>query len=294
MAKSGRGQLPGMVSGGPKGGAKGKSGKGGRPSIAAARRSSGDRMQLIIGGVAIVVIVAVIAIGLVLHSRNTATQAAGYGTSTKSVATMNADGVITVNPVSNGSPALVLDVYEDALCPICADFEHQYGQQIAKAVDAGQLGLRYRMVDFLNSESASKDYSTRAYAALMTIAKDDGSKPGVFMAFHTAIYDAKNQPKENGSSDLSNAQLAKLAGQVGASAETQKQISDGSEVSAAKTDAQTNLNSLTEVAAKVGRSAGTPTIAKDGVPLNTNDVNWLTNLLPKSSASSQAPTSSGS
>ena len=63
---------------------------------------------------------------------------------------------------------------------------------------------------------------------------------------------------------------------------------------AAKKDAQTNLTSLTDVAAKVGRQAGTPTVAKDGVPLNTNDVNWLTNLLPKSGSSSPAPTSSGS
>ena len=293
MAKSGRGPVPGPASGGPKG-TKGKSGKGGRASVAAARRSSGDRTQLIIGGVAIVVIIAVIAIGLVLHSRNTAQQGAGYGTSTKSVATMDANGVITVTPVGNGSPGVVLDVYEDALCPLCADFEHQFGQQIAKAVDDGQLGLHYRMVDFLDGSSHSGTYSTRAYGALMAVAKGDGSKPGGFMAFHTAIYDAKNQPKENGSTDLSNAELAKLAGQVGASAATQKQISDGADVEAAQKDAQTNLTSLTDVAAKVGRQAGTPTVAKDGVPLNTNDVNWLTNLLPKSGSSSPAPTSSGS
>lgn len=285
MAKDDRNRMPGMVSGGPKG----KPGKSARVSVAAARKSSGDRTQLIIGGVAIAIIIAVIVVGIMMYSKNSATQGEGYGTSTKSVATMDDAGVVTV---SNGSPKLSLDVYEDALCPICADFEHQYGQQMAKAVDDGQLQLKFRMVDFLNSASASGDYSTRAYGALLAVAKNDGAKPGLFMSFHTAIYDAKNQPKENGTKDLSNEDLAKLAGQVGASEATQKLIADGSEVAAAKKDAQTNLNSLRDAAAKVGRSPGTPTIAKDGVPISTNDVNWLTNLLPAAPASSGAPTES--
>jgi protein-disulfide isomerase len=273
VAKNDRNNVPGIVSGGPKGGAKGK----GRVSVASARKSSGDRTQLIIGAVAIVVIVAVIVVGLVMYSKNSAVQGGDYGVSTKSVATINDAGDVTV---SNGDPTLALDFYEDALCPICADLEHQYGGQIAKAVDEGQLKATYKMVDFLNAASFSKDYSTRALAALMTVAKVDGSKPGVWMQFHTALYDAKNQPKENGTSDLSNQQLADLAGTVGASDEAQKQIAAGTEVAAATKDAKTHLDALTAAAEKVGRSAGTPTVTKDGVPLNTNDVNWLTNLLP--------------
>jgi hypothetical protein len=114
------------------------------------------------------------------------------------------------------------------------------------------------------------------------------------MAFHTAIYDSKNQPKENSSSDLSNQQLADLAGDAGVSEATQKLIADGVEVEAAKANAQTNMASLTEVAAKVGRGPGTPTVAKDGVPVATNDVNWLTNMLPaKDASSSDAPATSG-
>lgn len=256
--------------------ARGK-GKSGRVSVAAARKSSGDKTQLIIGAVAIVIIIAVIVIGVMMNAKNSATQGDGYGVSTQSVATMDDAGVITV---SNGDPELSLDVYEDALCPICADFEHQYGQQMAQAIDEGQLELKFRMVDFLNGYSASGDYSTRALAALQAVAKVDGDKPGVFMAFHTALYDAKNQPKEKGSSDLSNDDLAKIAGKAGASDEAQQLIKDGDQVSAATADAQTNLASLNDAAAKIGRQAGTPTIAKDGVPVSTNDTDWLTNLLP--------------
>lgn len=291
MAKRDRGQVPGIVSGGPKGGPKGKPGKGGRVSVASARKSSGDRTQLIIGAVAILVIIAVIVVGLVLYSKNSATQGEGYGSSTLSVATVDDAGVITV---ANGDPELSLDVYEDALCPICGDFEHQYGQQIAQAIDEGQLEVKYRMVDFLNGASHSGDYSTRAYGALLAVAKNDGATPGVFMAFHTAIYDSKNQPKENSSSDLSNQQLADLAGDAGVSDATQKLIADGAEVGAAKANAQTNMATLTEVAAKVGRGPGTPTVAKDGIPISTNDVNWLANMLPaKDASSSDAPETSG-
>lgn len=298
MAKGDRGQVPGIVSGGPKGGSKGgskgKPGKGGRVSVASARKSSGDRTQLIIGAVAIVVIIAVIVVGLVLYSKNNATQNAGYGTSKLSVATVDDAGVITV---VNGSPTLSLDIYEDALCPICGEFEHQYGEQIAQAIDDGQLQAKYRMVDFLNASSHSGDYSTRAYGALLAVAKNDGAKPGVFMSFHTALYDTKNQPKENGSTDLSNQQLADLAGDAGVSDATQKLIADGTEVEAAKTDAQTNMTSLTAVAATVGRGPGTPTVVKDGVPVATNDVNWLTNMLSAStetSSGAESPeTSSG-
>ncbi|MEO7125049.1 MAG: thioredoxin domain-containing protein [Nakamurella sp.] len=289
MAKDDRNKVPGIVSGGPKGGSKGKvgkPGKGDRMSVASARKSSGDRTQLIIGAVAILIIIAVIVVGLVMYSKNNAVQGAG-NVSTKSVATMSAPGEITV---SNGSPALKLDVYEDALCPICADLEHQFGGQMAKAVDDGQLTLTYKMVDFLNSSSHSGTYSARALAALMTVAKVDGAKPGVWMAFHTALYNADNQPKEGGTTDLSNAQLADLAGKLGASADAKKQITDGVEVSAATASATANLASLTAAAAKVGRGAGTPTVTKDGVPVDTNDTAWLTNLLPKSESST--PTSS--
>lgn len=283
MAKNKQGQTPGLVSGGPKGGPKAK---GGRVSVAAARKSGGDRTQLIIGGIALVVIVAVIAVGIMMYSKNSATPGDGYGTSTKSVATADDTGGVTV---SNGDAALKLDIYEDALCPICADFEHQYGQQIAKAIDDGQLQVDFHMVDFLNGSSFSGDYSTRAYAALLAVAKNEGSKPGLFMSFHTAIYDAKNQPKENGSSDLSNDQLAKLAGEVGVSEATQKLIADGSEVDAATKDAQTNMDALRTATAKVGRNAGTPTVVgADGIPISTNDVNWLTNLLP-AAQSTEAP-----
>lgn len=190
-------------------------------------------------------------------------------------ATVDGDGIITV---AHGSPNLTLDVYEDSLCPICGAFEAQFGQQIAKAIDDGQLTVRYHMVDFLNPSSASKTYSTRAYAALIAVAQIDGDKPGVFSAFHTMLFDSANQPKELAVSDLSNAQLADLAARSGASAATQKEIQSGTGVPQAATDAVTNLASLRAAAEAAGVQAGTPTVLKDGAPVRLSNT-WLKDLL---------------
>jgi protein-disulfide isomerase len=309
VAQRGRKQsskVPGTVSGGPRGTAPSGKGSGSRPgkgpaagaarsrqSVAAARRSNGDRTQLIIGGVAVVVIIAIIVVGLVLYQKNTAVQGSGYGVSKSSTASVDDKGIITV---SNGNPSLVLDVYEDGLCPACANFEAQYGQQIAKAIDDGQLTVRYHMVNFLNDRSHSGTYSTRAYAALMAVAQGDGDRPGMFMKFHSALYEPDNQPDENGSSDLSNAQLASLAGSIGASQQTQDAISNGIVVTAAGNHGTANVSSLKALAAKAGSSSyGTPTVAKDGSIVSIQDVDWLTRLLPSGSASgASTPSGTGS
>ena len=208
---SGSAKTPGGSGSSKPSGKSGSSSKSGRQSVAAARKSSGDRTQLIIGGIAVAIIAIIVVVGVVLYKKSTAVQGSGYGVSKASTASVDGNGIITV---SNGSPSLVLDIYEDALCPICGDFEHQFGQQIAKAIDDGQLIVRYHMVNFLDGSSASKDYSTRAYGALLTVGKGAGGVPGQFMAFHSALFDSTNQPKEDGATDHTNAQLAS-PGRVG-------------------------------------------------------------------------------
>lgn len=283
--KSGAGKSSGSSKPAPKPSNAGYSSKSGRKSVAAARKSSGDRTQLIIGAIAVVIIAVIVVVGVVLYKKNTAVQGSGYGVSKSSTASVDDQGIITV---SNGSPTLVLDIYEDALCPICGEFEAQFGQQIAKAIDDGQLIVRYHMVAFLDASSASKDYSTRAYGALLSVGKGAGSQPGQFMAFHSALFDSANQPKEGGSSDHTNAELAALAGTVGVSQTVQDQITAGADVASAKTFAAQNLTALS---ALWGGTAQTPTVVHDGKPISVNSPDWLTNLLP---AGSGAGTTSGS
>ncbi len=249
---------------------------GSRQSVAAARRSTGgnNRTQLIIGAVAVAVIIAVIAVGLVLNKKQTAVQAQGYGASTQSVATESA-GVVTVTKAGS-TPATSIDVYEDALCPLCAEFERQFGQQISKAVDDGALAVNFHMLNFLNKGSFSQDYSDRAAAALLCVAQKAGSQPGLYLAFHSALFSPDNQPAENGTADLTNAQLATLAGSSGAPAAATDCISAGSNVSAAGTSAASSSATLQ---AATGRVA-TPTVLHNGAPVSTT-VDWLSTLLGK-------------
>ena len=286
MAQAGgKGPSKGSASGGRSGQA-GKSGQGGRSgggasgasrqSVAAARRSSpgNNRTQLIIGGIAVVVIIVIVVFGIVLNRQQTATQAEGYGASTQSVATASADGVVTVSKPGN-TPKATIDIYEDAMCPGCAELERQYGQQINQELDNGNLTVNYHMVDFLNRLSASGDYSSRAAGALLCVAQGSGSQPGVYMAFHSALFAPEHQPEENGSSDPSNQQLADLATSVGASETSATCIAQGQQTAAAATAATAFIATLNEV---TGGQAQTPTVVKDGTPVSLT-TDWLTKLV---------------
>lgn len=152
------------VGAGPKGSAL-------RQQSTTGRKPGNNRSQLIIWGAAIAVMVIVIVVGVVINITSNKTENAGYGTAVKSTATMDANGVITV---SAGTPAASIDVYEDPLCPYCAQFERQYGQQIAQAVDEGKVAVNYHLLNFLDQASGSGTYSTRATAALMCAAVNVG------------------------------------------------------------------------------------------------------------------------
>ena len=259
--------------------APGKSGKQqavARQSVAAARKKDGNnnRNQLIIGGIAIAVIIGIVIVGLVLNKKQNAVPNEGYGPSTQSTATASADGVVTVSKPGS-TPAMSIDVYEDALCPVCAQFEQQFSQQINQAVDEGKLAVNYHMLNFLNKSSFSQDYSTRAAAALLCVAQEGGTQPGLYLKFHSALYAPENQPAESGSSDLSNAQLAALATSVGAPDTAAACISSGQNVNAAAASAQTSSATLSQA---TGGQVGTPTVVVNGKPLELS-VDWLSNLL---------------
>ncbi len=249
----------------------------GRQSVAAGRQStSSNRTQLIIGGIAIVVIIAIIVIGLVMNKKESAIQSEGYGASTQAVAT-EADGIVTVSKPGS-TPGVTIDVYEDALCPVCAEFERQFGQQINKALDEGTLGVNFHMLNFLNTQSFSQDYSTRAAAALLCIAQQSGSTPGVYMKYHSTLFASGTQPEERGTADLTNQQLAELATSSGASTAAAECITSGQNIAAAEASATASTETLRTA---TGGQVATPTVVHNGAPVKLT-VDWLSTLLGQS------------
>ncbi|MDG3008683.1 thioredoxin domain-containing protein [Rhodococcus sp. D2-41] len=223
----------------------------------------------VLGGLAIVVIAAVV-IGLVVWQGNkNKTQNAGYGTVRNAAVQVMDHGVIRVGKVDAKT---TIDAYEDFMCPACAQFERIYGQAVAEAVDTGQIAVRYHMLNFLNSHSASKDYSDRAAGAAICVA-DTGDGPA-YSKFRTMLFEPGTQPEEGGSTDLSNAQLADIAKNAGASPQAVECVSSGAKVDMARQSAEFGINELQQ---KIG-TVGTPTILHNDQKVDVSDPNWLSSL----------------
>jgi len=247
-----------------------KSGPNASRQVAAARKNSGNRTMWLIGGAALVIVVAVAVVGIVLANRETKAVADGYGSS-KAVATIDATGVVTL---SSGTPAVTIDVFEDPICPYCGAFEQKFGQQIAQSIDEGKLAVRYHLMNFLDANSASKDYSTRASAAVMCVAQKSGSTPGVYGKFHDLLFSSDVQPKEGSDSDHTSEELAQFATTAGAGAAADC-ITSGANVDLAKSSFAQSQETLT---ATVG-GVSSPVVLNNNVQVNTQSADWLTTLL---------------
>ncbi|WP_245713927.1 DsbA family protein [Nocardia vaccinii] len=233
-------------------------------------RPMSSRTAYLLGGVAVVVIALIVV--YVMHSssgKSLKVQEDGYGSVRDSAvsALLDSDGAIVLG---KANAAKTIDLYQDPLCPDCGSLEHYYGQQIAKYIDAGKLAVRYRLVNFLDSKSGTKDYSTRAIAASDCVASA-GDGP-VFSKFHQALFTTK-QPSEEGGS-LSNEQLAAIAKDAGAPEDVQQCIAKGDRVDEARDHAQTAMAALKDAVGQVQ----TPTVLDGGKNADTGDSSWVTKL----------------
>lgn len=189
-----------------------------------------------------------------------------------SVATINDRGVITV-AAPDAEDVPVIELFEDPLCPYCGAFEASYGEAVAAAVNAGQMIVRYHTVTFLDPYSSSGNYSTRALAALIALAKTAGDQPGLMADFHAALFNPAVQPAEGGR-DLSNEDLAELADDLGAPPAAVTAIAKGRYIKAATQSAERNLDRLRSLT----DTPGTPSLAV-GAELIPIQPGWLDEVL---------------
>ncbi|TJZ81377.1 DsbA family protein [Rhodococcus oryzae] len=230
-----------------------------------------SRSTYILGGLAILVIAAVVIGGVIWQSNRSKPRNEGYGAVSNSAVqvAVQDDGAVRI-----GQPeaATTIDVFEDPMCPYCAELENTNGQELAQKVDEGKVAVRYHVLDFLNRLSASGDYSTRAVAASMCVAESGDAI--AYSKFHAALFSPENQPAENGSSDHSNAELAQMAKDSGANDAAVACISDGAKVNDAAAAAQKGREALAASGA-----AGTPTVVVDGTMIDAlGNPNWVAEL----------------
>ena len=111
--------------------------------------------------------------------------------------------------VSAGTGSKKVDIWFDAMCPVCGAFETTNGETLSNAVKDGSITLRLHPLTFLDRASNGTGYSTRAAAALVCVGVHD---PDHVLDYYQALF--TDQPDEN-SNGLTDKQLAKRATDLG-------------------------------------------------------------------------------
>jgi protein-disulfide isomerase len=121
------------------------------------------------------------------------------------------DGAVNFDDryISAGTGQKKVDIWFDAMCPICGGFEKTNGDTLAKAVEDGSITVRLHPLTFLDRLSNGTGYSTRAAAALTCVGVHDPSR---VLDYYQALL--TDQPEEN-SSGLTDQELAKRATGLG-------------------------------------------------------------------------------
>lgn len=230
-----------------------------------------SRSTFILGGLAVLVVAALVIGGVLWQADSGKARNEGYGGVQNAAVqvTVEDNGVAVV-----GVPdaATTIDLFEDPMCPYCAELEHKHGQELAQAIDDGRVAVRYHMLAFLDQLSASGDYSTRAVAAAQCVAATGDAI--AYSAFHAALMSPDNQPAERGGSDHSNEELAQMARDAGASDEAAQCIADGARVEQARADAEAGRQLLATTGA-----TGTPAVVHNGTVIDAfGNENWVAEL----------------
>ena len=83
-------------------------------------------------------------------------------------------------------------VYEDSQCPICKDYETQYGSAMLQLIDEGKITLEVRTAYFLDDQIEQTPNKKSSQRAAMAAAAADAV--GKYREYHKVIYE--NQPRE--------------------------------------------------------------------------------------------------
>nr|WP_225443796.1 thioredoxin domain-containing protein [Lolliginicoccus lacisalsi] len=189
----------------------------------------------------------------------------GYGPVRDATVAITDDGSVRL-----GDPAapVQLQLFEDYMCPGCRDFDHLYGDHIARHIDDGNVAVEYRTLTFLDSVSGDGTYSTRSAAAAACVAQH--SDATAYSAFHAALYD--NRPA-NGST-LTDDELAQLARDNGADPAATDCITSGELLDSIRDNAEANRQAMIEAGGE-----GTPTVVHDGTTIDFLNRHWLNNIV---------------
>ncbi len=234
----------------------GAGGQWGQPNTAPGNR----RLWLLFGAPAVLALVAVVVLVTWLVSPDPDLQAVGV--------TDLDDGVL----VGSSAAPTTIDVFDEPICPACGTFIRSSSADMQQAVDDRKIAIRYHLLDFLDENSASKNYSTRAVAASYCVAA--AKDPKVYQDFYAGLFAADFQPREMGTSDPSDDELANLADKVGAPASVSNCISSQEMMNSAKSKAAQGWSTLKGLSA----TTGTPAVFNGTEAVDASRPGWVESL----------------
>ena len=236
-----------------------------------ALQTSSNKGMLI--AVAALVAIAILVLGGVIFfsQRNSEANPISFGETADPLIEISDTGVVAVGEAD----APTVQIWEDYMCPACASFEGQNGEPIASAVEDGSLRAEFHTLNFLDRQSGSGEYSTRALAAIQCVAAKDSL---------STFFDVKNaffaqQPGEGGG-DRSARELADAAKAAGAgddAVECIGNVETNGGIDKAKESADNAQQSIREVTSRVS----TPTVAHEGEVVEWSDPAWLDGIIAK-------------
>ena len=210
--------------------------------------------------------VAVLVLGAVVFfsQRNTEASAIEFGSTVDPAVEVNDAGAIILGE----DAAPTVQIWEDYMCPACGQFEATQGEAIADAVQNGELQVEYHLLNFMDGNSASGEYSTRSIAATQCVAANEDLD--TFFSIKSALF--ANQPGE-GRPDVSADEMAEIAASAGGT-DSVDCIANVERTDGMDKAEQTADNSMTSIR-EVRDGVSTPTVAYEGEELDFQDPNWL-------------------
>jgi protein-disulfide isomerase len=166
--------------------------------------------------------------------------------------------------VTAGTGPVVVDTYEDYLCPQCERFETRYGDEMKTALNENKITVKYHTIAILDRLTEPQGYSTRAANAALCAAASN-----IYPGYHEKLF--AEQPAEGGSG-LTDEQLIAFGTELGAGAEFGTCVSGGANADAVGAETQ---KAAADPALETDGNFGTPTVTVNGQKIDLNDTSWL-------------------
>ncbi len=144
-----------------------------------------------------------------------------------------------------------MTIFQDYNCVHCHEFEDQYGEELKKQVQEGNIELEIRNLTFLDQNSPTQ-YSARTANAAYAVANQVSADK--FLDFQKELF------SHQGTGDLNNQQIADIASKYGANI--------GSDMNDNKWRSLVDVVTAESSKNDIG---GTPTVFVDGEQYTSND-----------------------